>query len=138
MLRYYESGTYDETGIDIFIYATSKIKVFIDDNYHSSGIQIVDFEYNPSVSGLTIEEISFRKYSFAVMNQNHSLFKNRVGIGLSATTAPEYPLEVDGYKASVAYTAYLNSTGTSTNDGSNHQSIYTEYGIMTNCCFLYS
>ena len=135
VLRYYHKGTYDETGIDIWLYATSKVKVFIDDNYQSGGIQIVDFEYNPSISGLTIEEISFRKYSFAVMNQHHSLFKNRVGIGLSPLIEPTYPLEVTGYKANVGYTAYMNSARFSTSDGSNHMCIFGDYGIATDYAF---
>ena len=55
-----------------------------------------------------------------------------VGIG---TASPSYPLYITGYRNSVSYTAYMNSYGTSTNNGSNKMCVFGDYGIATDYAF---
>jgi hypothetical protein len=143
MIRYWDYGTYDETGIDLFLYSGSRVRVFIDQNYQDDGIQIVDFEENPSIGGKTVWEVSLRNYSFAVINQNPSLFSNRVGIGLSPSVAPSYFLHVARGSTSISNERYLSESGpynsTNLKTGSNStMSMRSEGGIVADNIFFLS
>jgi hypothetical protein len=105
-IRLVDSEGSDSEGfaIDIYIHATAgpnAVQVVMDDNIQLNGFELVDFEANPSTTGMAVDEYNLTYLVWAVSpadsGSSAGMFVNQdgwVGIG---TTNPQYKLHIEDY-----------------------------------------